>query len=64
MGDFERGSLLLPVLGLMVVVFLMLAWLASLEFRLYKLTRAQCPGCGAEISKAASRCGSCGEKIS
>jgi predicted amidophosphoribosyltransferase len=63
MDEIARGSLLLPVIGLMVGFFVLFAWLLSIEFRLYRLSRSTCPGCGGEVSRSARRCPSCGERL-
>ncbi|MBV8205555.1 MAG: hypothetical protein JO041_02085 [Acidobacteria bacterium] len=63
MEEVARGSLLLPVIALIVGFFALFAWLLSLEFRVYRLSRARCSGCGGEVSRAARQCGSCGQRL-
>jgi predicted amidophosphoribosyltransferase len=63
MDEITRGSLLLPVLALIVGFFVLFGWLLSIEFRLYRMTRSRCAACGGEVSRTARRCAHCGEPV-
>jgi len=64
MEEFVRGSLLLPVLGLIVGFVVLFTWLLSVEFRLYRLSRMACDECGGDVSRTARRCSHCGKTLS
>jgi len=63
MDEFVRGSLLLPVLALIVGFVVLFTWLLSVEFRLYRLSRAVCNECGGDVSRNARRCSHCGKNL-
>ena len=63
MEEFVRGSLLLPVLALIVGFVVLFTWLLSVEFRLYRLSRMACDECGGDVSRAAPRCSHCGKDM-
>lgn len=63
MEEFVRGSLLLPVLALIVGFVVLFTWLISVEFRLYRLSRMACDECGSDVSRTARRCSHCGKDL-
>ncbi|HKD90848.1 MAG TPA: hypothetical protein VKB56_03065 [Terriglobales bacterium] len=63
MEEFARGSLLLPVLALIVGFVVLFAWLLSVEFRLYRLSRVACDECGGDVSRTDRRCSHCGKNL-